>query len=411
MKKSLVSALTTAFVVGAASTTFAASNPFSDVPADHWAYDAVAKLAAEGVIEGYGDGTYAGSQAITRYEMAQMVAKAMAKGMNSAEIDKLAAEFADELNSLGVRVSALEKRIDNVKFSGEARYTARRTIKEDEANKTDNSMELRLKMAATVNKNWTVKSRFDYVINGKDSKDAGLNDVEYMYAQGQYGKMTIDLGKYEFIDTVTEGMLFDDAASGIQVAYAPTKEVTVTVMGGRANAKYFFDKDESTAADMWGGRVEYTGKKLYLGASYYDFSGADLKAFNGNQDNKAKIWAVGAGYRFDRNFRLYGNYAQNTKAENGDQKKAYVFQLDYKGADIAKRGSYGAHVAYRYLGDRVVLNNCTYDIAWRDMKGIELGVDYTLDKNVLLNLGYFNGDQIGNDKDAEVLYSRIHFFF
>ena len=53
MKKTLVSALTTALVVGAASTTFAAANPFSDVPADHWAYDAVSQLAADGVIEGY----------------------------------------------------------------------------------------------------------------------------------------------------------------------------------------------------------------------------------------------------------------------------------------------------------------------------------------------------------------------
>ena len=51
MKKSLVSALTTALVVGAASTTFAAANPFSDVPADHWAYDSIAKLAAEGVVD------------------------------------------------------------------------------------------------------------------------------------------------------------------------------------------------------------------------------------------------------------------------------------------------------------------------------------------------------------------------
>ena len=54
MKKTLTAALTTALVVGAASTTFAAANPFSDVPADHWAYDAVAELADEGVIEGYG---------------------------------------------------------------------------------------------------------------------------------------------------------------------------------------------------------------------------------------------------------------------------------------------------------------------------------------------------------------------
>ena len=127
MKKTLVSALTTALVVGAASTTFAATNPFSDVPADHWAYDAVSQLAADGVIEGYGDTTFRGNQNITRYEMAQMIAKAMAKpdvsASDKALIDKLAAEFSDELNTLGVRVSNLERNADKVKWNGEARYT------------------------------------------------------------------------------------------------------------------------------------------------------------------------------------------------------------------------------------------------------------------------------------------------
>ena len=62
MKKTLVSALTTALVVGAASTTFAAANPFSDVPADHWAHDAITQLANDGVIEGYGDNTFQGTK-------------------------------------------------------------------------------------------------------------------------------------------------------------------------------------------------------------------------------------------------------------------------------------------------------------------------------------------------------------
>ena len=78
-KKTLVSAITAALVVGAASTTFAAANPFSDVPADSWAYDAVSTLAADGVIDGYPDGTYQGQNTMTRYEMAQIVARAMAK--------------------------------------------------------------------------------------------------------------------------------------------------------------------------------------------------------------------------------------------------------------------------------------------------------------------------------------------
>lgn len=112
MRKALLSTCAAALLVGTTSTAFAAANPFEDVPVDHWAYDAVAQLAADGVIEGYGDGTYRGDQAITRFEMAQMVARAMAKGGgNKALLDKLAAEFADELNNLGVRVANLEKRL------------------------------------------------------------------------------------------------------------------------------------------------------------------------------------------------------------------------------------------------------------------------------------------------------------
>ena len=127
MKKTVLSVLSACLVMGAASGVSAAANPFSDVPADHWAYDAVAALVADGVIEGYGDGNYRGQQNITRYEMAQMVAKAMASSKGSAAdkalVDKLAAEFSVELNNLGVRVANLERNADVVKWSGEARYT------------------------------------------------------------------------------------------------------------------------------------------------------------------------------------------------------------------------------------------------------------------------------------------------
>ena len=134
MKKTLTAAITTALVIGAASTTFAAANPFTDVPTGHWSYDAVAKLAQDGVIEGYGDGTFRGDKAITRYEMAQMVAKAMAKSdvsaADKAAIDKLAAEYSAELNNLGVRVGELENKVDNVKWGGKARLrTENREVK------------------------------------------------------------------------------------------------------------------------------------------------------------------------------------------------------------------------------------------------------------------------------------------
>ena len=93
------------------------------LPEGHWAYDAVAQLAADGVIEGYGDGTYRGDPKITRFEMAKMIARAMANGGGDrATLGKLAGEVADELNNLGVRVANLEKKVDNMTWKGQLRY-------------------------------------------------------------------------------------------------------------------------------------------------------------------------------------------------------------------------------------------------------------------------------------------------
>ena len=103
--------LTGALLLGVTGTSFAASNPFTDVPRGHWAYDAVEQLRQDGVIEGYGDGTYRGERTITRYEMAQMIARAMDQfdqqvkglsgqkpvvqnvGADKAMLDRLAAEL------------------------------------------------------------------------------------------------------------------------------------------------------------------------------------------------------------------------------------------------------------------------------------------------------------------------------
>jgi len=90
-KRLLKVAIATALTVAFATPAFA--NPFSDVPAKHWAYDAVNKLAQAGIVDGYSDGTFRGDKTMTRYEMAQIVAKAMNKSLNSdqkAIVDKLA---------------------------------------------------------------------------------------------------------------------------------------------------------------------------------------------------------------------------------------------------------------------------------------------------------------------------------
>jgi len=96
MKKTLVTLLALVFVLSVAGAAFAApANPFVDVPAKHWAYGAVAKLAKAGIIDGYGDGTFRGDKLMSRYEFAQATAKAMAKSDKAdaelkALVDKLA---------------------------------------------------------------------------------------------------------------------------------------------------------------------------------------------------------------------------------------------------------------------------------------------------------------------------------
>ena len=117
MKKFL--ALFAAFVfISLASSAYAAANPFADVPAGHWAYDAVAQLAADGLISGYPDGTFKGPRQATRYEVAAMTARAVARadelhaGKKDLELlKKLVLEFKDELDALGVKVNKLDKRV------------------------------------------------------------------------------------------------------------------------------------------------------------------------------------------------------------------------------------------------------------------------------------------------------------
>ena len=107
-------------------TTAFGANPFSDVTPDSWAYQAVSQLAEAGIVNGYPDGTFKGQNNITRYEMAQMIAKAMANqdranAEQQAMINRLADEFSNELNNLGVRVARLEDRVGNVKVTGDVR--------------------------------------------------------------------------------------------------------------------------------------------------------------------------------------------------------------------------------------------------------------------------------------------------
>ena len=433
MKKTLVSALAAALVVGAAGTTFAAANPFSDVPRDHWAYDAVTQLANDGVVEGYGDGTFRGDKSITRYEMAQMVAKAMAKGDLSASdralVDRLAAEFADELNNLGVRVSNLERNADMVKWNGKVEYTytsERFESTRDETGKgrtrinTDNLL-FRLEPSAEVNSHWHVNARLDAETNmskdaawdtGKDaSSSSDKVELKYAWAQGDYGNFQVKLGRMELLSAEAYAkpgaLVFDHHFSGAEVSFG--KDLRVKLQAGRLSKK-----DELTDPPNYqGAELMYNGR-LTGGIGYYHLNSDNYRDFTGGKDNMS-IWSVNAGYSFDKNNFLSAAYARNNSlAMDGKYKKSYQISYDYKGAKPEDKGSWGAYVSYRYLAGAAL--GATTDGAMELTKGVEIGTDYTLFPNVVLSAKYFRGKDLnprvtdGKDKVSK-LFGRVEFFF
>ena len=94
MIKNLIVAVLGMMILGFMSTAMAAANPFRDVPSDHWAYNAVVNLAAKGINEGYGDGTFRGDRNITRYEAASLLAKVITK-VNNVSVTGEGKPFSD----------------------------------------------------------------------------------------------------------------------------------------------------------------------------------------------------------------------------------------------------------------------------------------------------------------------------
>ena len=457
MKKTLVSALTTALVVGAASTTFAAANPFEDVPADHWAYDAIAQLAADGVIEGYGDGTYRGDQEITRYEMAQMIARAMAKGGgDKALIDKLAAEFADELNNLGVRVAALEKKVDNVKWTGMVRYRYITRHEEHEsdrvgnygAKQNTNGLLLRLEPQMQINKNWTGKARIDYNSDTEmdNAANVGNASVDRVWVEGKYNNFVLKLGKFNVKTAADYGTTMDYRIAGAEAVIG--KDVQVAVRGGRLNlnnSSAFAHGGLSVgpAADKhWnytggGQAVPYIGVEVYndrskkftwgLGWQHVrglcDYDNLTQSNLLGIGDN-INIFNVGLGYKFTKDVELTGVYATASglkDAPNGfgrafDESKfkySYAFQLNYKGAKKDKPRSWGAFLAYRHLGDVSVIHpTCRENGPMNGgEKGFEIGVNYTFAKNILGKVQYAQGSEIASENNFNAVWTELGFYF
>jgi hypothetical protein len=455
MKKSVVSALTTALVVGATATTFAAANPFSDVPSSHWAYKSVSDLAAKGIIEGYTDangnpnGIFLGERNITRYEMAQMVAKALAKnpsGATKAELDRLAAEFRDELDSLGVRVSELEKHADKVQWTGKIEYTYNhhRLSGDGERVKTMNHDGVfRLEPKAEINDHWTAVARFDANYSGrndetgyieKDGTKAGVK-LKRVYAEGNYDRFNVKLGRFGFCPDYEDGLVVDTVISGIDLNFG--SKWKVDLVAGRtgkqsdeahfgsstiyANATWVDENgnvhtlDESDS-DIVRLGVQYGDpgdKGFYGGVGYVWAKDDDFRALSKDgENNKAQVYSLNLGYRFSDLAKLWGSVARNSKATNHTQKTSWQLEFRYGNyGDYANKGDWAAWVGYSKFSWATAVATGQGDDISTGEKGWHIGVAYAPFKNTGILLRYADAKEIDTGVKDRHFWGRVEFFF
>ena len=416
MKKTLLLAAVMALGVNAGVY---AANPFSDVPAGHWAYDAVNKLAAEGVVEGYPDGTYGGDRLMTRYEMAQIVAKAMAKGAN---VDKLAAEFAGELDSLGVRVANLEKKSDNVRITGQIRYEygdRGGDLGSKYGKVAQHRLRSRIFVNGNINEDWSYTGRFENNQSLKNSSGDDTVRLNQAYVNGRLGGVKLIAGKGDHY--TGSGFVYDDTAEFIRAAYG--KDVQVSAYVG---------KPVTTASDygyekMWGGEVSGKIGRLTLAAGYDEFkdSKGSADAYSGGYVPAKKgddngIWNVSAKYKFD-DFTLGATYLHSdvdvyNSPYNDVDTDGYVISAGYKGADKNKPGTWGLFANYYDQGAGTFVAHTMYPGDWgyymdEGFKGYMVGGGVTLAKNMVYQLHYYDLEGKESGLDDQILWSRLQIMF
>ena len=458
MNKKLTAFITTALMIGATSAALA--NPFADVPADHWAYDAVDQLVADGVIEGYANGAFDGEKAITRYEMAQMVARAMAncEGADAADkatIDKLAAEFSTELDALGVRVDNLEKKVaglKNVQVYGDMRFrydwknfdNVREGQTVDAAGKAvDDSagpIKHRVRFGVKGDVNDKLAFNFRYMVQNHSNlgdqgsinelADANLTWKNIMKNTNlTFGRYSQDLGISMYllnsIGSVDGARL--DYKSGKLTAQLGYADFSVASKGFDHNCKAL-DKlagtaDETAAAIGHKKDGKHIDQAFYAQAKYQMTDDLKLQGMYFKTENTdtgaagADTYSIGAEWQFAKNLYLLGEYVQNSELDSNADDGSIV-RLQYGKVSAAKPGSFALFVEKNdwnngLLGDNTIsLSNGECMGKAIGESNWQIGFDMALAKNVVWQNWYAfdRTTQAGVEKE-DFARTQINFSF
>ena len=351
MKKILAIAAVAALSAGVSAY---AANPFSDVSTSDWAYQAVSDLSDQGIVEGYPDGTFKGERNITRYELAQIIARLMAKedqlnAEQQATINKLASEYADELANLGVRVSNLEKKVGNISWSGDARMRYQnKSYGADGYNGR-----LRINVKGQVNDSTYVQGRLTSNMDFKGNNSANTA-MDTLFVNHNFSKnVAVRLGRQPIVFGNQGGWLYGDSNGydGAQIS-AKFGKIDVTTGYGQINASNIKGQK---AADYGGAEIfdEDAAAPNALTTDFYfakanaDFGVAklDLNYITTKDFGKDDQELMGAGLVVPvQDFRVFGEYWKNTTIDEFN--KAWNAGIGYGKVNLKKPGTFAIDVAY-----------------------------------------------------------------
>lgn len=456
MKSKVLAALVATMAVGA--TCAFAANPFVDVPSDSWAYKSVVELADAGIIQGVDGQYFQGNRNITRYEAAEMVAKAMAH-MDKASVEqralinKLADEYADELNNLGVRVSALENRVGNVKLTGDARIRYIHQSEGDKitsdkinnvydknkngdkvvnkATKNDNSWSYRVRVRANAQVNDRTKVVYGISTNNvsfadnstaSDSKDNNIF-TDRAYVDYNFGGNNWDLkvgrDEYDMGGGRAYGFLYGDNFDGAQLKYSNDK-FAATAGYGKFKEGVMGGKDGVDATKTGYGELEgfFGGGRAAgsaIGVYYNDFSGN--KSFNFDD-----AWGAYGSLNLGK-WNALANYEKyNSENSKADDPEVWVGKITYNKANFATPKSWDAWVEYlnadngfadgkgNFIGSTYGWRN---DSLLNNVKSWGAGIDYTFAKNAQFQImqSFATSAKDGNADPGEETRAQFVFVF
>ena len=417
MNKKLVASLVATMAVGA--TAFAA-NPFVDVPSDSWAYNSVVELANSGIIQGVDGVHFQGERNITRYEAAEIVAKAMAhedraNAEQRALINRLADEFSDELNNLGVRVSNLEDRVGNVKLTGDARV---RYMKQGDTLKNDGSWQFRGRLRA----NAKINDRADAVIGVNyaskfSSTDAASADKDTFYVDRAYVNYALDAGKkfnvmvgrYDYELGNASGIQYGDNFDGAQLKFANKK---MAATAGYGKFKEGLLNDTKTA---YGELEGFFGGGSVAGSAV----GAFYNNFNKGTGAVAPddLWGAYTSLNFAKKFNFLGEYQKVNNPGTSTDADVFYGKLQYGKALFAQPKTWDLWVDYVNIDKNGVYGSTgnwrtdsLLGIGGNGAKGWGVGADYAFAKNAQFQVFQTFNSKTKASQDIDEL-TRAQFVF